>query len=176
MKTIGDMSKRALRKMVVDLDKVALEEQLLDLYTRIPEVKTYYDFIFNPKEDKLIEAAKIKISNEYFPTRRKRPRKRRSIAQKYIKHFKTLGMNPTLLLDLMLFNIEIAQTYTDRQSEQPDAFYKSMLVSYKEALQFAMYYQLLESVSSRLEGIIIQPEKQDWPNATLLDEAADAII
>lgn len=169
------MSKRALKKMISDMNKVALEEQLVELYDRIPEVKTYYDFFFNPKEDKLIAEAKIKISNEYFPTRRKRPRKRRSIAQKYIKHFKTLGMNPNLLVDLMLFNIEIAQTYTDGQSQQPDAFYKSMLVSFKEVVQFAVYYHLLQEVGQRLEAVVTLAEEQDWPNASLFDEVADDI-
>ena len=61
------MSKRDLKKYLRELPRPALEEQLLDLYVRFPEVKTYYDFIFNPKEDKLVQEAKTKIGNEYFP-------------------------------------------------------------------------------------------------------------
>ncbi len=170
------MSKRALKKYISDLDKAALEEQIIDLYDRIPEVKTFYDFVFNPKEDKLIDDAKVKVSNEYFPTRRKRPRKRRSIAQKYIKHFKTLGMNPVLLGDLMLFNMEIAQTYSDTAPSQPDAFYKSMLNSFKEVLQYAVYHQLTENFSGRLEEVIRQAETQKWPNAYLFEEAAEDTV
>lgn len=169
------MSKRALKKFISDLDPPELQEQLLELYERIPEVKTYYNFIFNPKEDKLIEEAKIKISNEYFPTRRKRPRKRRSIAQKYIKHFKTLGMNPVLLADVMLYNIEIAQTYAQSTTLQPDAFYKSILNSFKEVVQYITYHHLLEEEGSRVEGIVTFTEDEDWPNAGLFDEAADTI-
>ena len=167
------MSKRALKKFLTELDESALQEQLLELYERIPEVKTYYDFMFNPKEDKLIEAAKVKISNEYFPTKRKRARKRRSIAQKLIKHFKTLGMNPVLLLDLMLFNIEIAQKYEQANPQQPDAFYKSMLNSFKESIQYATYHQLLEEHSTRIEAVISLAEENRWPNAVLFDEIAD---
>lgn len=167
------MSKRALKKYLSELDTTALQEQLIELYERIPEVKTYYDFVFNPKEDKLVGEAKVKISNEYFPTRRKRPRKRRSIAQKYIKHFKTLGMNPLLLVDVMLFNIEIAQTFTDGNTPQPDAFYKSMLNSFKELVQYATYHHLLAEVGARIERIVTLAETQNWPNAHLLDEAAD---
>lgn len=168
------MSKRALKKQLSELDKTALEEQIIELYERIPEVKTYYDFVFNPKEDKLVEEAKIKISNEYFPTRRKRARKRRSMAQKYIKHFKTLGMNPILLLDLMLYNIEIAQTYTQTTIPQPEAFYKSILNSFKEVIQYATYHHLLEDEVSRIERIVSIAEEENWPNASLFDEAADA--
>ncbi len=168
------MSKRALKKQLSELDKDALEEQIMELYERIPEVKIYYNFVFNPKEDKLVEEAKIKISNEYFPTRRKRPRKRRSIAQKYIKHFKTLGMNPVLLLDIMLYNIEIAQIFAQNSTPQPDAFYKSMLTSFKEIIQYATYHHLLEGNASRVEGIVSLTEEQKWPNASLFDQAADS--
>ena len=167
------MSKRALKKYLSELDKTSLQEQIVELYERVPEVKTYYDFVFNPKEDKLVDEAKVKISNEYFPTRRKRPRKRRSLAQKYIKHFKTLGMNPLLLADVMLFNIEIAQTFTEGNAPQPDAFYRSMLNSFKEVVQYATYHHLLEEVGDRIEKVVTLAEDQDWPNAALLDEAAD---
>ncbi len=167
------MSKRALKKQISTLSNAELQEQIIELYERIPEVKTYYDFVFNPKEDKLVDEAKIKISNEYFPTRRKRPRKRRSIAQKYIKHFKTLGMNPLLLSDVMIFNIEIAQTFEQSNPGQPDAFYKSMLNSFKELLQYVTYHHLLEDLGERIEGIVSLAEDGKWPNADLFDEAAD---
>ena len=81
------MSKRALIKYLSDLNKAELEEQLLDLYNRFPQVKKYYDFAFNPKEDKMMQEAQAKISNEYFPLKRKRPRARRSVAQKFIRQF-----------------------------------------------------------------------------------------
>ena len=44
------MSKRALKKHLLDLDNAALQEQIIELYDRIPAVKTYYDFVFNPKD------------------------------------------------------------------------------------------------------------------------------
>jgi len=68
------MSKRALKKYLVELPKKDLEEQMMDLYLRFPVVKEYYDFVFNPKEEKLIQQAKAKISNEYFPLKRRRPK------------------------------------------------------------------------------------------------------
>jgi hypothetical protein len=103
------MSKRDLKKYLNQLDKEQIADQLLELYDKFPEVKTYYNFVFNPREDRLVQEAKLKISNEYFPVKSKRARLRRSIAQKYIKHFLTLGLDPHLLADIMLFNIETAQ-------------------------------------------------------------------
>ena len=56
------MSKRDLKKYLQTLKKKELEAQVLDLYTRFKDVKVYYDFVFNPKEDKLIDEAKTKIA------------------------------------------------------------------------------------------------------------------
>ena len=58
------MSKRNLKKYLTELNKEQLEEQLIELYDKFGDVKVYYDFVFNPNEDKLVREAKFKISNE----------------------------------------------------------------------------------------------------------------
>ena len=96
------MSKRALKSYLKTLEKDQLEEQIMELYDKFKEVKAFYNFAFNPKEDHLMEEAKFKISKEYFPLTRRRPKMRRSVAQKTIKQFKLLGVEPFLIADLML--------------------------------------------------------------------------
>jgi hypothetical protein len=155
------MSKSALKKYLAELKKKELEIQLLDLYNRFPEIKTYYDFVFNPKEEKLIQEAKAKISNEYFPIKRKRARARRSVAQKYIKHFVNLGMDPSFLGDLMLFNLETAQRYSERQKVN-ESFYKSMLRSYRETVQYIAAHSLLAEFKMRIERVYKVSEEQGW--------------
>ena len=60
-------------------------------------------------EEKITQEAKLKISNEYFPIRGKKPKMRRSVAQKLIKQYQLLGVDAFLIADIMLFNLEIAQ-------------------------------------------------------------------
>lgn len=78
------MSKRDLKKYLSQLSKDQLEEQLVELYEKFKDVKIYYDFAFNPNENKLVQDAKFKIYNEYFPIKGKKPKMRRSVAQKFI--------------------------------------------------------------------------------------------
>ena len=120
------MSKRELKKYLQGLNKKQLEEQINDLYLRFKEVKTFYDFVFNPKEGQLLEECKFKISKEYFPLNRRKAKARRSVAQKHMKHFKQLGVDASVIADVMLFNIEIAQSYSGEKEIKQDAFYKSM--------------------------------------------------
>ena len=168
------MSKRALKKYLAELPKPELEEQLLDLYERFPPVKKYYDFVFNPKEDKLIQEARFKISNEYFPVRRKRPRARRSVAHKYIKQFSTLGMDPVKLADLMIYNLEIAQSFEETRRVQ-EAFYKSMLNSFREALQHIAFHGILEDFKSRILVVYERTQERDWPFKEGFSRALDLI-
>jgi hypothetical protein len=168
------MSKRALQKYLKELKKGELEEQLIDLYLRFPVVKEYYDFVFNPKEDKLVQEAKTKISNEYFPLKRRRPKARRSVAQKYIKHFNKLGVEPALIADVMLFNMEIAQSYA-LEKNVPDAFYKSMSNSFKEAVHFVSTNGLLPEFKTRIIKVYGQTQEQQWLFEEEFSRALDII-
>ena len=148
------MSKRDLKKYLGELDKEQLQEQLIELYEKFTAVKEYYDFVFNPKEEKRLQEAKLKISNEYFPIGKTRKAKmRRSTAQKIIKHFITLGVDPFVTADVMLYTIEIAQTFSAENSIKQEAFYKSMHNSFDQAVQFLIENGILSEFKSRINAI-----------------------
>lgn len=159
------MSKRDLKKYLSELTKTQLEEQLVEIYDKFKDVKVYYDFVFNPNEKNLIKDAKIKISNEYFPVRGKRPKLRRSVAQKFIKHFISLGMDSFLIADLMIYNIEIAQTLSSERLITAESFYKSILLSYNQAVSFLIEKSILYEFKSRIEAINSETINQNWRNA-----------
>jgi len=167
------MSKRDLKKFLHQLNKEQLEEQLEDLYNRFKDVKVYYDFVFNPQEKKLLEECKQKISKEYFPPNGRRAKMRRSVAQKYIKHFMLLGVDPMLIADVMLYHIEIAQTLSDEREIKQEAFYKSMLKSFEAAIEFIKLHGFFTSFTVRLNRIAINAGRQHWFNYRLFEKALE---
>jgi len=158
------MSKRELKKYLHELNKEQLEEQINDLYSRFKEVKVFYDFVFNPKEDKLLDECKFKISKEYFPINGRKAKMRRSIAQKYIKHFKQIGVEASIIADVMLYNIEIAQSYSQEKEIKQEAFYKSILKSFEEACSFIYENDLSKVFMPRLKGVVDEAILQNWYN------------
>lgn len=162
------MSKRDLKKYLAELNKEQLEEQILELYDKFPAVKTYYDFVFNPKEDTLLKECKIKISNEYFPQKTsgkpRKPKMRRSVAQKNIKHFILLGVDPFVIGDVMLYAIEIAQTFSAERIVKPEAFFKSMLGSFEQAIKFMIANGILKEFMPRIIAINKETCEQNWFN------------
>lgn len=165
------MSKKKLKAYLNDLSKKELEEQILELHDRLKEVKTFYAFVFNPKEDKMLDEAKFKVSKEYFPPSNRKPKRRRSVAQKAIKEFIKLGVEPMLIADLMLFNLEVASSYTREKAINQDAFYKSCLKSFTEAISFIDASGLQSTFNARLEKLIDEVYTQEWVNKSAFEEA-----
>lgn len=164
------MSKRDLKKYLTELNKTQLEEQIIELYDKFSAVKTYYDFVFNPKEDLLLKECKIKISNEYFPpktgAKARKPKMRRSVAQKYIKHFIVLGVDPFIVCDVMLYAIEIAQTFSAERIIKSELFYKSMFNSFEQAVVYMIANGILEEFKPRIFAIDSETIRQNWFNHT----------
>lgn len=158
------MSKRDLKKYLKELTKEQLEDQLNELYEKFKDVKVYYDFAFNPNEEKLIGEAKVKIANEYFPIKGKRAKMRRSVAQKYIKHFITLGVDVTMVADLMLFTLETAQRFSSKKVIKYDSFYKSMFTAYQQAVQFMLENGIITEFLDRVVEIKEESNRQKWMN------------
>ena len=173
------MSKRDLKKYLNELNKKQLEEQIIELYEKFSAIKTYYDFVFNPKEEKLLQECKLKISNEYFPVktsgRPKKPKMRRSVAQKYIKHFILLGVDPFIIADIMLYNIEIAQTFSAQRAVTQELFYKSMFNSFEQVIRFMIEHGILNEFKTRLATIQEKTLQQKWHNRQLFTEAIERI-
>ena len=171
------MSKRDLKKYLSELNKTQLEEQIIELYEKFSPVKIYYDFVFNPKEEILLQECKLKISNEYFPQRTsgkksRKPKMRRSVAQKYIKHFIVLGVDPFIICDVMLYSIEIAQTFSAERVVNSELFYKSMLNSFQQVIKFMIANGIVTEFKSRIIAINEETMRQKWFN----HQEFDAII
>jgi hypothetical protein len=158
------MSKRDLKKYLTELNKEQLELQLLELYDKFSDVKVYYNFVFRPNEVTLIKEAKLKISNEYFPIRGKKPKMRRSVAQKFIKHYITLGVDSFIIADIMLYNIEIAQSLSAEKVIKQEQFFNSMLNSFQQAISFVIEKGILLEFKDRVVVVKENAIKQDWIN------------
>lgn len=164
------MSKRELSKYLHTLSKKDLETQVQELYDRLKEVREFYNFVFNPKEEKMIEEARFKISKEYFPPANRKPKRRRSVAQKFIRTFMKLGVDPNLIADVMIYNIEIAQAGNAEKASNQDSFYKSILNSFEEALVYIAENNLKAKFQKRLEKIIENTEIQKWVNVQAFED------
>jgi len=170
------MSKRELRKYLKELTKEQLEDQIIDLYERFKPVKEYYDFAFNPKENELMEQCRFQISKEYYPIGSRKAKMRRSVAQKWIKKLMLFDADASLLADVMLFNIEIALTFSGEHIIRQESFFTSMYKSFDETLRFVSEKGILEEFKGRIEKIADDTCDQKWPNRNAFEDLADLYL
>ncbi len=89
---------------------------------------------------------------------------RRSVAQKLIKHFIVLGVDPFVIADVMLYNIEIAQTYSSENPIKQELFYKSMFNSFEQAVEFIISNGIYSEFKTRISTIYQETLHQKWGN------------
>jgi hypothetical protein len=89
---------------------------------------------------------------------------RRSVAQKFIKHFLSLGVDPYIIVDIMLFNIEIAQSLSAERVIKQELFFKSMLSSFQQAISYMIEIGILNEFYERILAIKEETTTQDWFN------------
>lgn len=170
------MSKRELRKYLKELTKEQLENQITDLYQRFRPVKEYYDFAFNPNENELMEQCRFQISKEYYPIGNRKAKMRRSVAQKWIKKLIQLDADASMLADIMLFNIEIALTFSGEHIIRQESFFTSMYKSFDEVLRFVSEKGILTEFKGRIEKIANDTWDQQWPNKNAFEDLADLYL
>jgi hypothetical protein len=170
------MSKRELKKYLKDLSKDQLEDQIIDLYNRFGNVKEYYDFAFNPNENKLVELCRFQISKEYYPVSSRKAKMRRSVAQKWIKKLISLDADASLLADVMFFNIEIALSFSGEHIIRQDSFFTSMYKSFDESLRYVSEKGILTEFKGRIEKIAGDTCDQKWSNRNAFEDLADMYL
>jgi hypothetical protein len=170
------MSKRELRKYLKELTKEQLEAQITDIYERFREVKEYYDFAFNPNENRLIEQCRFQISKEYYPVNGRKAKLRRSVAQKWIKKLILLDADSSMIADVMFYNVEIAQTFSGEHMVRQESFYVSMFKSFDEALRFVSEKGILSDFRGRIEKIAGDAWDQQWPNRNAFEDLSDMYL
>lgn len=170
------MSKRDLKKYLEGLSQVQASEQIVELYEKFPQVKAYYDFVFRPNEDKLLRDAISKISNEYFPVKTKRPKLRRSVAQKIIKHFLLLGVDPVVTIEVMLHSVETAIKYSAGRPIRYESFYKSIHTAFEQAIRYTDQHGMVPEFRGRLSEICANVFLQRWPNSVDFSSTLDNIV
>lgn len=144
------MSKLVLKKEFSKLSKEQLVEHILDLYDKNNSVKEYYQFYFNPTNEKeLITKYKKLIRKEFNVENPMRSTEKFSVAKRAISDFKNVHPSAESLADVMLYLPESACELTALYGDYSEQFYNSACNNYKTALEFLKKQDLLHRFQNR---------------------------
>ena len=74
----------------------------------------------------------------------------------------------------MCYNLEIAQTFS-MEKNVPDSFYRSMLNSFNEVIQFTTVQGILPEFKERILKIYTETQNQNWLFEDEFSKALDII-
>ncbi|MGI8636392.1 MAG: DUF6155 family protein [Segetibacter sp.] len=127
-------SKKELRIFLNDLSKEELIKEVEKLYSKFPQVKTFYDVDLSGDASALMEVAKSKIKNEYFPARGN-PKARSGEVKKIIDEFAKISVHPKDIIELYLFRFHMAIMFTNEWGDIDEPFYDAAYNAFAKALK-----------------------------------------
>ena len=120
------MNATELKKYLMTLDQQAIVGEVIELFRNFDMVKDYYETKLNPSTDSAtLDKYKTIITNEFFP-KRGFGKARLSVARKAVNDFKKVSKDPSQIIDIMLYYVEVGCGFTGEYGDIDEPFYNSM--------------------------------------------------
>jgi len=128
------LTKTALQKHLQHLDKEELIAEMVRLFGKFKMVNEHFQMEYGDDTREVVDAYKQKIRKAYFSNRRIR-RPRTASVKKLIAEFKKVALFEYDTIDLLLYRVENSIEFAHVNGYMSEAFYKSILSAFTEAVQ-----------------------------------------
>ncbi len=154
-------SKKELKKFLKELSKEELIKEVEKLYSKFSPVKTFYDVELSGDTTSLLEKAKIKIKNEYFPARGN-PKARSGEVKKIIDEFAKVSVYPKDIIELYLFRFDMAVMFTNIYGDVDEPFYNAAYNAFAKSLKLMEEHGYKNEFKIRCWGIVDDLRETGW--------------
>ena len=154
------MSITDIKKELKKLDKDKLIDVIISLYKINKSAKEFFDFYVNPDEKGLFQKYRQKVFEAFYPKHGYALKLKDG--KKAISDFKKLGTSSDLVIDLMLFYVEMGVKFTNDFGDINENFYLSLENTYVQALTLMKKEDLLDKFAKRASAVIKDTEGIGW--------------
>ncbi len=162
-------SKKELKKFLNELSKEELVKEVEKLYSKFSQVKTFYDVDLSGDTYALLETAKSKIKNEYFPARG-HPKARSGEVKKIIDEFAKISIHPKDVIELYLFRFDMAVMFTNEYGDIDEPFYDSAYNAFAKALKLIEKHDYQNEFKMKCWEIVNSLKPIGWGFSDGVDE------
>ena len=152
----------SLRKIKSELNKMEQDELIefiIDLYNRMPNVKTYLNLAYTNKYDKFIEKSRRKIERLVYPTGREMKINDKE-ARRFIKEINQMHL-PEISCELEFYYVEYATEVIRDFGLVNDSFYKSIHKAFYNGVQYVNKMNNHNKYDRRIEELISNAYEQN---------------
>jgi hypothetical protein len=151
------MRKSVFIKHIQSLEDSDLRSELEVLFTRFPDVKSYYAMELGSEKDReaIFAKAKKDILSKYATKSYRRPKRPRiSKIKAILKKVDKISIFKEEMIDLHLFNCEAAIAFILEYGYHSDPLYNTIESSFRTACQMIIVAVADESMRERAEDVI----------------------
>jgi len=154
------MSKTDVKNYIQSLDRVSLEQLVMDLYSAKKEAKEFLEYTIKPNDMEKLEEYRQIIKREFFP-KRGIGKMRFSVCRKAVSDYKKLDPIPEFLADLMLSIPEYASEMT-QYGDLWEQFYISAANNFEAAMKYIAKNNLQKKFQYRIDKILNNSKSSGW--------------
>ncbi|MCO6486811.1 MAG: hypothetical protein J5I98_00270 [Phaeodactylibacter sp.] len=159
------LTKKQLENHLQHLDKKELIAEVSKLFSRIEQVREYYQMEFGGKADReaVLADYKKQIRSQFYSSRSAYPQNpKASELRKIINAFKKVAVVSYDVVDLILYRVECAVEFTNDFGDIDDSFYTSAENAYRDALQLIEKEKLHSYFYDRCRQIVDDTWNIGW--------------
>jgi hypothetical protein len=160
------LSVTEIKNILKKQNKEALIELLIDSYKTIPQLKEYLTVKYADQDaiEQIFEVYKNKVHDVFFP-RSMRERFKIGEARKAVNDFKKLCSDEKLLIDLMLYYVEMGVEFTNAYGDIDEAFYNSIESMYQSVVNAINKHknpEIFNTFRKRLKAVVDDTSGIGW--------------
>ncbi|MDK2905992.1 MAG: hypothetical protein PWQ67_337 [Clostridia bacterium] len=160
------LSVSELKKILNQQSRETLMDLLIESYKVIPQVKEYITAKYAEQDtiEQIFEAYKNKIHDVFFP-QNMRAQFKIGEARKAVNDFKKLCSDEKLLIDLMLYYVEMGVEFTNTYGDISESFYSSIESMYQSIVNSINKHkdpEIFNILSNRLKAVVDDTSGIGW--------------
>ena len=160
------LSVTEVKNILIEKSREQLLELLIESYKTIPLLKEYISVKYGSQNniEKVLEAYKDKIYNVFFP-RNMKSQFKIGDAKKAISEFKKLCSSEELIIELMLYYVEMGIEFTNAYGSINDEFYNSVAAMYEtvvSAINKQDDSEIYNNLKDRLKAVVENTNGMGW--------------
>ena len=159
------------KKYLASLDEAGLREELLKLFSKLPQVQEFYaqELLSDAGRKAMLEDYKKKIYNQFW-TRTGNPRQPSNAELRtMLSNFEKVSVFPSEVIDLYLYRVETATEFANDFGGMSDASYNASISAFKKAVEMMVEHKLGDYFRERCEELFLFDNLDYWYTEELED-------
>lgn len=154
-----------LKKILDEMSEVELKQEILKLYTRLPQVKDFYnqDLMSEEERQVVLKGYKDKIYKQFW-TSGGNPKGmiNNTTIKGVISEYEKIALFPYDVVDLLIYRVEVATDLANQFGGMAESNYNASITAFKKVMKMIKENNLMSHFEDRCKQILKANNVDYW--------------